>query len=278
MALFSERYGYLKPSKVLIREQLTPEICNAICSCFDKLQDNLRYVSAYDNPYQSIELFLWQYFLNQRLYDYHNYDVVATKYIQSLNHDWFRKLDLIEMTIKYIANHQNPQIRKKAVLFINSLNSEFERLCFAYRIVDNKIVEITDEQEIKAIEQSMSENADNIKQHLSKALEHYSDKTNPDYRNSIKESISSVEAFCREKTGEETLGKALNRLESSGLAIPKVLKDAFGKLYDYTNQPTTGIRHALMDESEKYMPTADEALFMIVSCSAFINYLNSKGK
>jgi hypothetical protein len=30
MALFSERYGYTKPSDVIIRERITPEIQNAI--------------------------------------------------------------------------------------------------------------------------------------------------------------------------------------------------------------------------------------------------------
>ena len=51
---------------------------------------------------------------------------------------------------------------------------------------------------------------------------------------------------------------------------------SFEKLYAYTNQPTTGIRHALMDSSGTYVPKAEEALFMLVSCSAFINYLNKK--
>ena len=31
-----------------------------------------------------------------------------------------------------------------------------------------------------------------------------------------------------------------------------------------------------MDETEIYTPTAEEAMFMLVSCSAFINYLNRK--
>ena len=37
-----------------------------------------------------------------------------------------------------------------------------------------------------------------------------------------------------------------------------------------------GIRYALMDDIAEYVPGAEEALFMLVSCSAFINYLNSK--
>ncbi len=39
MALFSERYGYIKVSDVIIREKITPEIQNAICSCYDRLEN-----------------------------------------------------------------------------------------------------------------------------------------------------------------------------------------------------------------------------------------------
>lgn len=37
-------------------------------------------------------------------------------------------------------------------------------------------------------------------------------------------------------------------MESKGFVFPKMLKTAFVNLYTYTNQPDTGIRHALMDE------------------------------
>ena len=41
MALFSERYGYIKPSEVLIRECMPEEIVNAINSAYDILQNVL---------------------------------------------------------------------------------------------------------------------------------------------------------------------------------------------------------------------------------------------
>ena len=135
---------------------------------------------------------------------------------------------------------------------------------------------ITSEQEIKTIETAIENSARNIKMHLNRALDLYAQRPNGDYRNSIKESISAVEAFCREKTGENTLGKALNKLEKNGIIFPDVLKHAFDKLYAYTNQPDAGIRHALMDDTGVYTPQAEEAIFMLVSCSAFINYLNKK--
>jgi hypothetical protein len=65
-------------------------------------------------------------------------------------------------------------------------------------------------------------------------------------------------------------------LENNGVKFPKLLKTAWDKLYAYTNQKDTGIRHALMDADSTYVPSVDEALYMLVSCSAFINYLRKK--
>ena len=161
-------------------------------------------------------------------------------------------------------------------MFIKQLNFEFERLNFAYRIIGQEIVEITSKSEIATIEDAMANTSRNIKIHLNRALELYAQRPTADYRNSIKESISAVEAFCREKTDENSLGKALNRLEANGIIIPKLLKVTFDKLYAYTNQPDTGIRHALMDSDGAYTPASEEALFMLVSCSAFLNYLCRK--
>jgi hypothetical protein len=67
-----------------------------------------------------------------------------------------------------------------------------------------------------------------------------------------------------------TLGDALKQLEKRGLSIHPCLKTAFSKLYGYTTDQG-GIRHAEgMFESNV---TFEEAKFMLVSCSAFINYL-----
>lgn len=277
MALFSERYGYTKVSDVIIRERITSEIQNAICSCFDQLSDIYRSSNLYDSNYHLVELEkqVWTKFLNQRLsmYNYHSFHI--TDYIEN-NNEWFLKLDYIEFIIKFISEQDEQYGGFAAFNLKKLLNSEFERLNFAYRIVNDEIIEITSEQEIKTIESAINNSQNSVKLHLNSALEKYALRPNGDYRNSIKESISAVEAFCREKTGESTLGKALSKLEKKNIIIPQSLKSAFSKLYEYTNHADTGIRHALMDDDGKYTPTADEALFMLISCSAFINYLGRK--
>ena len=51
--------------------------------------------------------------------------------------------------------------------------------------------------------------------HLQQSIALLAQKPNPDYRNSIKESISAVEALCIAVTGDPkaTLGQALKTLE-----------------------------------------------------------------
>lgn len=278
MGLFSERYGYKKVSDVIIREEITDEIQNAICSCFDELLHiyNIERYAVPSSELKELEKHIWTKFLNQRLsnYDYNSFSIpscIEEPYVQ-----WYEVLDLIEFSIKYMHHRDEVYGHSASTRLIAALNSEFERLNFAYRIVNCEIVEITSEHEIETIEYAIDNSPRNVKMHLNSALEKLAQRPDGDYRNSIKESISAVEAFCREKTGERTLGKALSKLEQKNIIIPQSLKSAFSKLYEYTNHADTGIRHALMDDEGKYTPSADEALFMLISCSAFINYLSKK--
>lgn len=284
MKLFSERYNYTKVSDVIIREQITQEIQNAICSCYDKLFDFFgKFMLDRIIAYAEMERYLWVNFLNQREGNYmfgRKFQIVATDILENESIQWYRKLDLVELTVKYFSSRGDRDHRYQSVsnLFVKQLNSEFERLNFAYRVVNWEIVEITSKVEIESIESCMQNSSANIKTHIDKALELYALRPVGEYRNSIKESISAVEACCRDITGKNDLGSALSELKNKGVIIPAVLKVAFEKLYAYTNQHDTGIRHALMVEDDTYTPSSEEALFMIVTCSAFINYLNKKRK
>lgn len=268
---FSNRYGYLKPSEVIIREQITPEIQNAICTCFDALCK----LDSSDYGYAKLEWHLWCNFLNKRMNDFGflgRHRIVATDFIENKDNPWYRKLDIIEATIEYLDSKYTYE--KYAEKFSSALNTQFERLNFGYRIVDGLITEITSEQEIKTIETALIENKNNVSMHLNNALKLYSQRPEGDYRNSIKESISAVEALNRKITGEKVLN--FSKMESHGFKIPSVLRKAFENLYGYSNDEKTGIRHSLMDETAEYLPGADEALYMLITCSAFINYLNNK--
>mgnify|MGYP001106718174 CR=1 FL=1 len=74
---------------------------------------------------------------------------------------------------------------------------------------------------------------------------------------------------------KSTLGSALRVIEKAGnIKIHDALRNGFLYLYGWTSDDE-GIRHSLMDE-----PTYayNHAIYMLVTCSAFINYLFEKSR
>jgi len=181
------------------------------------------------------------------------------------NAKWFEILDFIE-----VVSEHGPKSSKSG--FIHTCNKYLERENSGYRFIEDKIVEISSTEEVAEIENALEQSTPyyGVREHLTRAISLLSNKENPDYRNSIKESISAVESLCATviKNDKATLGEALKVLEKNGLLHP-ALKAAFSSLYGYTSD-AEGIRHALMSESNL---TKADACFMVISCSAFINYV-----
>lgn len=279
MALFSERYGYKNPKEVFIREHITREIENAICSAYNLLDRWLNEDDAYsrsrnhDESFTTLEQAIWVLFMNERLEEYHHNKGDVINIFFASTSLWYERLDLIEFSIKKMRHAFDDERVDTFDRFIKFLNDSFERLCFAYRIIGDEVVEITKKEEIVEIEETLKDK-DGAAVHINWALENLSKRPIADYRNSIKESISAVEFVCREMTGDGTLGEALKTIRKKGIEIPQMLTVAFEKLYVYTNDKTTGIRHALMDDVNE--PGFEEAKFMLVACCAFVNYIKTK--
>ena len=115
---------------------------------------------------------------------------------------------------------------------------------------------------------------DEAGRHIHRAIELYKDRASPDYRNSVKESVSAVEATYRMLTGtsNKNIGDAISKLEAEGTKLPKSLKIGFSAIYGWTNGKD-GIRHALMEDAHSV--TEAEARLLLVMCSAYVNYLLS---
>lgn len=190
------------------------------------------------------------------------------------NEDYDDILTLIEAVIQYFNNLvKNDYSYEKDYIF-KQMNSVFEREYVGYRFINGEISPISDEFEIRAINEAIDNIHENVKIHISKANSLLSNRENPDYENSIKESITAVEAMAEIITGENgksaSLGNMLKKLKDSGIYIHKALEEAFNKLYGYTSD-ASGIRHA--GEIGGPNSTFDEAKYMLVACSAFVNYL-----
>lgn len=173
--------------------------------------------------------------------------------------------DFIELISKYCRMPQD---------FIKDVNDVFEQEYVGYRFVDGRITPITDKNEIESIEDACNNKFDGVRAQIKKAVGFIADREHKDYKNCIKESILAVESICSIIVGNEkaTLGQAIKRLEDNGLIIHPALERAFLSLYGYTSDEG-GIRHSEgMFESDV---SFEEAKFMLVSCSAFVNYLTA---
>lgn len=180
--------------------------------------------------------------------------------------EWFEVYDIIESLLNIISN---PNV------FREFCNKVLARENSAYRFIDDKISPISSSTEIESIETVLAttELLPGIHAHLQQALHHLSDRKSPDFRNSIKESISAVEGICKYLTGNDkvTLGEALAILERADVLHP-ALKSSFSSLYGYTSN-ADGIRHAMMDTPNL---TYIDAKYMLVVCTTFINYMLGK--
>ncbi|HUH75265.1 MAG TPA: hypothetical protein VLZ75_12800 [Chitinophagales bacterium] len=182
---------------------------------------------------------------------------------------WYEKYDLLEFlsSIEPLFSNLN---------FTKSCNEALKTEMSGYRLINNSIVQITSNEEIVEIQQALlnSSKWTPVNTHLTTSLKFLSNRDNPDYRNSIKESISAIESLCVILTGNSkaTLGQALAEIGKT-YQIHGALKNAFSSLYGYTSD-AGGIRHSLIEED--ITVTMEDAKFMLISCSAFINYLKVK--
>lgn len=287
MLKFSDRYGYTTPPSILITECLPKEVENAICSVFDDLRQmlvtitNRRIHKEYKDEgltYTQLEVSAWRYFLHERKSDLEIYNgrcqEVITEFMQGHN-PWFEKLNLLEFVInelkEYADSVREDYYYKLLDIIVARLNASFNELFYGYHIVDYMIIPITDPIEIESIQSAIEGGKDNVRVHLEAALSHYAKRPDPDYRNSVKESISAVECVCREITGESTLDRAIPKLQAKGIQLNPQFEEGLKKMYYYTNDQRTGIRHALLEDA--YVPSIAETKYMLVVCAAFINYI-----
>lgn len=230
-----------------------------------EMDANKKFPKSYEDNYGKSSLF---------------YDIVAS----TIKHDTYDKvLTVIEAIFQWTKQNvwyrpcrwvmtANGQRKKSCIDEMQYFNKVFEQEFVGYRFIGDIITPITDEVEAKEIETGLSVEFGGCRSHIQKALAFLSDRENPDYKNSIKESISAVESICQiiAENNKATLGQALKMLEDKGIKLHPALKSAFSSLYGYTSDEG-GIRHAEgLFESNV---TFEEAKYMLVSCCAFVNYL-----
>jgi hypothetical protein len=274
MGLFSLRHGF-KPVKNIIQvDSIDADLRNRLWNALSEY-----YWTTISTTYLGISIPAYTQTLLNRLWN--NYykkpmDTMPNSWNETYNEiriyfftsKWFEVYDFIE----FIANEYPGSSYN--LTFMVHCNSILKEELSAYRFVGGKIAQITKEEEIVEIEEALNipDSLKPIKIHLKTSIDLLANRKSPDYRNSIKEAISAVEAICKliANNNKATLGLAIETIEKGKkVKMHSALGRGFSNLYGYTNA-ADGIRHALLDEPDLDF---EDAKFMLVSCSAFINYL-----
>jgi hypothetical protein len=275
MKTFSERKGLKPVRQTLQTDEMTDELRNSLWNVLHVYVWNSSEFMYSQHRIPGIDNFselLWFFFFKKPIDERPHVsdhrrsekilDTIRTYFFQA---PWNEVYDFLEFVVK-VRDKSTPRLAE-------FLNNMLVRELSAYRFIDGKAIDITGEQEREMLEEALADTRfANVSAHLAQALALLADRKNPDYRNSIKESVSAVEAIARVVSGnpKATLGEALKVLEKRG-ALHSALKDGFTKLYGYTNDDD-GIRHAMLDEPSL---TQDDAKYFLLSCTSFVNYLKA---
>lgn len=180
--------------------------------------------------------------------------------------EWHQVYDFIEFIV---STFQSLNVKQT---LIKEFNIVLARECSAYRFIDNRISNITDDTEIAAIEQALSNDDKLIEKHLSQSLEFLSSRSAPNYRNSMKEAMSALErCVVSQSPKENDYGLSLKLLIEKSTAH-KAFQKSLSSIYGFTSD-AEGIRHFLKEDSQV---TFADAKFFLVLCSSFILWLQQK--
>ena len=211
---FSERNN-ISPSKKIQRETMDEALRNGLWNVFCSTLLDSGLVNS-----KTVFSILWEDFFKRQndVFRSMNPHVMRQQFKKDFfEMQWYEVYDLIE----FVCKDGNSTLQPKANLhfiilnewsfkdyntkeFIDACNKILEQEISAYRIVGKNVVETTSKTEIKEIEKAQQSPIESVNEHLVRALELLSDRDRPDYRNSIKESISAVESVCKKIVNNDT--------------------------------------------------------------------------
>lgn len=285
MDKFSDRYGYTKHRDAYQLEEMDGALRIALY--------NAVYQFLHECNDESIEIDA----LVQDMWDEYSHkplDAAPTSFSGIIRYlhevfgkrDWYEPYNALEFIaanidylypVEYAYTGSRFDYDELTHDFNDMVNQALEREMSGYRMISGKIIPITNEGELWSLRESVSTTGpySGVAAHIQSAIDHLSAKPEPDFRNTIKEAISAVEAAAGVACGDEkaSLGQALKLLGKDNRIHPALLK-GWGEIYGFTSD-AGGIRHG---SSGGDVPV-DSAMakYMLISCSAFANYLMELG-
>ena len=277
---FSEREGFapaLGYQIDKINSDTRIRIYNVVYDYFlrQPISNHYRHIEEQKTAYKD---HFWSKFLSQPI-DRYDKDVCHHIIRGTLIEDgpWYEVFRFIEFILdKCTGEYENHGLTsfynsQRALHFVSEINRVMEEMRVGYRIINNQFSRITSKQETQEVENACNTPFDEASKQIKNALRLFSDREKPDYKNSIKESISAIESLVCEVTGERTFAAAMDKL-GKYLKLHPAYVDALKNLYGFTSD-VGGIRHG--EKKGNLQVNEATARYMLVTCSAFVNYVIS---
>jgi hypothetical protein len=275
MSDFSIRFGYEQPKIALSIEEMPDSLRNGLWDGLYNVffsdvatYDIIDRVDGYSRSFEEITEKIWFNFFKKPT-DTRSSDPRTTR--KEIREFFFSApFNKVYEFIEFMAETKFEEVSHQRS-FVDFCNRIFERELSQFRFAGETLVLISDREQVDEVAAAIDNgHSSAVSAHIRRAAELYSHYPSPDYRNSIKEAISAVEAAVRYVVGEKSTGVSKPLRKATGeFVMHPALRDGFEKLYAYTSDEQ-GVRHAILDEPSV---TQEDARYMLVSCSAFANYL-----
>ena len=278
--LFSERYGYKKINEALLRENMPEHLRTRIWNVFYKDVFIIKHWGGVSpgktflEPVFNFVITLWDRFFKKNIQYVDEHKYYPSMVVDEIKHlffqlPWYEVYDFIDFFAQFPWEYED--FKELKIRVLQEINLVLQQERAPYRIINDIVTLLTSEEEIKEIKKGLSipDKFKPVRDHLEKALRLMSDRKDPDYENSIKESISALESLVKILTRKEgSLSGLIERLD-----IHQAMKRGFKELYDWTSKEG-GIRHGKSGKS--LTPGFAEARYMLITISTFVNYLIEK--
>ena len=264
---FSERTGDAEAKPLQVKKlgsAVRARLWNAVFRTFGNWD------LGYYLPYDFAE-FVWTDFLAKPINQFQG----DTMSIQDLIiHDrWSRVFDFLEFILEnwgtVSAKDENVVSNSKKLQFIKKCNVALAKENVGYKIVGGLVTPTVSELDVQTISSAVHGRFGLAGGHIKKALALFANRENPDYANSMKESVMAVESISLELTNQKNIKAALDTLVRNGKLHP-AFAGGIGKLFNFASDES-GVRHA--SNREPINTDQNTARFMLVTCSAFVNYM-----
>lgn len=270
---FSERYGYDKTRIGFQIESIDDLLRNRLWNILDSFywarmrgmrgetgEENLKFLRK-----------LWCDCLKLSIYD------IRTNKVEDLT-DWkiysrYRELEWSKVydLLQFIVNEYPDE--KFNFNFITECNRVLEEEKSYYQFIGKMIVPRATKEEIDQIEKALQSPHEPVRKHIGNSLKELSNKQSPVYANSMKESITAVEATLQAiEKNDLVLSRNVEAFAKQTKLHPH-LQESIKRMSSYAND--TEIRHTAKEDTDLDI---NDAIFFLANCASWVNFLKSKAQ